>query len=376
MLWLVASAVAGLLAFAAYFEIDQAVRAQGQVIPGSRTQVIQAADGGMLTALHVREGAEVKAGDPLAELEPNRVQAVYSQGAAELASRRIALTRARAELRGTAPDFPRSDRRAWPAFVAAQQGLYLQRKQGLDAETSVLTASLHLASQELDMNQRLHEAGDISLAEVMRARRQVLDNQGRLDASRHKYLQENRLEIARLEDELAAGHHRQEERQVGLTHTRLFAPMDGVVKLLRINTVGGVLRPGDELMQISPVNDEMLVQLRINPTDVGQLFEGLPVVLRFDALDSSIFGSVPGVVRYVSPDTLTEQGPNGQQQIDYRAEVVLDWTSEKAVQRRIRAEDIKPGMTVTADILTGKRSILHFLAKPIVKAFRGATLPR
>ena len=112
MLWLVASAVAGLLAFAAYFEIDQAVRAQGQVIPGSRTQVIQAADGGMLTALHVREGAEVKAGDPLAELEPNRVQAVYSQGAAELASRRIALTRARAELRGTAPDFPRSDRRA------------------------------------------------------------------------------------------------------------------------------------------------------------------------------------------------------------------------------------------------------------------------
>lgn len=376
MLWLLAAAVLLLTAFAAIFEIDQAVRAQGQVIPGSRTQVIQAVDGGMLTALHVKEGDPVKAGQKLAELEPDRAEAGYAQSQAELASKRIALVRARAELAGTVPNYGK-EYHEYREFIDAQMGIYRQRKQSLDEELALLHQAMKLAQDELGMNQRLYQSGDISQSEVMRAQRQVLDLQSRLSSTKNKYFQETRSELAKLEDELSASRYKRDERQSILKHTDLASPMDGIVKLVRINTVGGVLKPGDELMQISPVDDELLVEIKVNPADVGLLKTGLPVTLRFDAFDSSVYGNVRGTLRYISPDTLSEQGANGQNQIYYRAQVVLDWAATRTQGiHRIQPKDIKPGMTATADVLTGTRSILTYLMKPVSRAFSGALSQR
>lgn len=375
MLWLMLAALALLLGFAAVFEIDQGVRAQGQVIAGSRTQVIQTVDGGMLVALHVREGDTVRRGQKLAELEPDRAQAGFAQSQAEMASKTAALIRVRAELAGTTPAYEPTLRKAWPSYVEAQAGIYRQRKQSLDEELAVLRASLKLAGEELAMNQRLFHGGDISRSEVMRVERQVLDVQARINATRNKYLSDTRIELARLEDELTASRHKLDERQNILQHTDLVSPMDGVVKFVRITTVGGVLRPSDELMQISPADDELLVEIKINPADVGQLRLGLPVSLRFDAFDASIFGKLAGTLRYISSDTLSEQGGNGQSQTFYRAHVAIDWSTRAPLQR-IRAQDIKPGMTATADVLTGQRSILHYLSKPITRAFSGALMQR
>lgn len=376
MLWLLAGAFALLVGFATVFEIDQAVRAQGQLIPGARTQVIQAVDGGMLTALHVKEGDTVKAGQKLAELEPDRAVAGFAQSEAELASKHIALIRARAELAGSKPHFGK-EYLAYPDFIEAQLGIYRQRKQSLDEELSVLKQSMQLAQDELGMNQSLYKNGDISQSEVMRAQRQVLDLQSRISGTRNKYFQDTRAELAKLEDELSTSRYKRDERQNILKHTDLTSPMDGIVKLVRINTVGGVLKPGDELMQISPVDDELLVEIKINPADIGQLKTGLPVTLRFDAFDSSLYGNVHGQLRYLSPDTLNEQGPNGQSQIYYRAQVAIDWgaTQQHGINR-IQPKDIKPGMTATADVLTGTRSILAYLIKPVSRAFSGALTQR
>lgn len=376
MLWLLAGVILILISFAAFTEIDQAVRAQGQVIPGGRTQVIQAVDGGMLTALHVREGDQVKAGQKLAELEPDRAQAGYAQSEAEVASKRIALIRARAELTGKVPSFDKIFK-AYPDFISAQLGNYHQRKQTLDEELGVLTQALSIAQDELGMTQRLYANGDISQSEVMRAQRQVLDLQARLNGTKNKYFQETRAEVAKLEDELSTSRFKRDERQSILKHTDLVSPTDGVVKLVRINTVGGVLKPGDELMQISPVDDELLVELKVNPADVGLLRTGLPVTLRFDAFDPSIYGNVKGTLRYLSPDTLTEQAPTGQSQTYYRAQVVIDWAATQAQSKsRIQPQDIKPGLTATADVLTGTRSILNYLVKPVSRAFSGALTQR
>lgn len=376
MLWLLVIGVGLLTGFAAIFEIDQAVRAQGQVIAGSRTQVIQAVDGGMLVSLHVREGDLVKAGQKLAELEPDRAQASYAQSQAEVASKTLALVRARAELAGREPDFG-SSQKAWREFVDAQMGIYRQRKRSLDEELAVLNDSLLLAREELDMNKRLLASGDISRSEVMRAERQVLDIQARMNGATNKYLQDTRAEIAKLEDEISTSRYKLDERKNVLEHTDLISPMDGVVKLVRITTVGGVLKPGDELMQISPVDDELLLEIKVNPADVGQLNAGLPVSLRMDAFDSSIYGKLNGVLRYISPDTLSEQGSNGQTQTYYRAQVALEWdATRKGGSRLIRPQDIKPGMTATADVLTGTRSILHYLTKPVSRAFSGALMQR
>lgn len=376
MIWLMVGIFTVLTIFAAIFKIDQAVRAQGQVIAGSRTQVIQAVDGGMLVALHVREGDTVKAGEKLAELEPARAQAGFVQSSAEVASRTIAIIRAQAELGLQMPKFTNEQRQQWPDFVEVQMGIYTQRKRSLDEEVGMLENSLRLSQEEFNMNKRLLQSGDISQTEVMRAERQVLDIQSRINSVRNKYFQDTRLELAKLEDELSASRNRLTERENVLQHTEMVSPMDGVVKLVRITTVGGVLRPGDELMQISPLEDELLVEIKINPTDVGQLELGLPVSLRFDAFESNIFGKVPGVLRYISPDTLSEQGQSGQTQAYYRALVALDWEAFKASNTKIRAQDIKPGMTATADVLTGKRSVLSFILKPITRAFSGAMTQR
>jgi adhesin transport system membrane fusion protein len=376
VIWLMVGIVSVLVLFAALLDIDQAVRAQGQVIAGSRTQVIQAVDGGMLVALHVREGDTVKAGQKLAELEQDRAQAGYIQSQAEVVSRTVAITRAHAELTNKSPRFTAEHRQQWGEFVDVQLGIYTQRKRSLDEELAVLQSSLRLAQEELDMNRRLLANGDISQTEVMRAQRQVLDLQARISGTRNKYLQDTRLELAKLEDELSVSRNRLSERQNVLRHTDLVSPMDGVVKVVRVTTVGGVLRPGDELLQISPLDDELLVEIKVNPMDVGQLETDLAVSLRFDAFDSTIFGKVPGVLRYISPDTLSEQGQNGQTHTYYRALVALNWDPVDASTVRVRPQDIKPGMTATADVLTGERSLLNFVFKPITRAFSGALIQR
>jgi adhesin transport system membrane fusion protein len=227
------------------------------------------------------------------------------------------------------------------------------------------------------MNQRLFGSGDISQSEVIRAQRQVLDMQSRISNTKNKYFQETRAELVKLEDELSASRYKRDDRQNILKHTDLPSPMDGIVKLVRISTVGGVLRSGDELMQISPVDDELLVEIKVNPADIGFLKTGLPVTLRFDAFDSSIYGNVIGQLRYLSPDTLSEQAPTGQSQIYYRALVAIDWTAtQRHGSNRLQPKDIKPGMTATADVLTGTRSILTYLLKPVSRAFSGALTQR
>jgi adhesin transport system membrane fusion protein len=378
MLWLLALVVLLFVGFAAYFDIDQSVRAQGQVIPSSRTQVIQAVDGGVLTALHVREGDRVAAGQKIAELEPDRAEAGFAQSTAEIASAKIALIRAQAELSGRVPKYP-AEFAKYTDFIDAQNGIYTQRKRSRDQEITVLEEAVKLAQDELSMHQRLLKSGDISRSEVMRAERQVLDLKARISGIENKYLQDARLEVAKLEDSLSTSRYRLDERRSMLKHTDLTSPVDGVVKLVRVNTVGGVLRPGDELIHISPIDDQLIVEVRINPADIGFLTLGLPVKLRFDAFDYSIFGSVGGTLHYISPDTLSEPGVDGKSSPYYRAHIVIrgmDPPDQKNSSGRISVKDIKPGLTVTADILTGRRSVLSYLLKPINRAFSGAMSER
>lgn len=376
MLWLLIGVVTTLLGFAAVFEIDQAVRATGQVIPGLRTQIIQAVDGGVLTAIHVGEGDRVTKGQRLAELEPDRAAAGESQSRAEVASKRAAVLRASAELAGSPPRFG-AEFDPYPQFVEAQTGIYTQRLRSLNEELDVLDEAMRLAADELAMNEALFATGDVARSEVLRLERQVLDLKARIAATRNKYLTDTRQELARLEEELSSSRYKLEERASILAHTDLLSPTDGLVKYIRVSTVGGVLKPGDELMQISPVDDELLVELKINPADIGQLATGMPVALRFDAFDSSLFGKVEGSLRYISPDTLSEQGPDGNALVYYRGQVRIDWSKTvRGTAQTLREDEVKPGMTVTADVLVGKRTILYYLLKPVMRGFSGAMMER
>jgi adhesin transport system membrane fusion protein len=357
------------LAWATLSDVDQTVRAQGQVVPLARTQVIQVADGGVLSRILVQEGQSVKAGQTLAVLERERSNAAFEEKRAHDAALALALTRARAEAGGQAPQFG-SQYKEYGDFIATQQALYEQKKRSLHEESAALQQSLDMAQEELRMNEDLFKTGDTSRVEVMRARRQVTELQGRLSATKNKYLQDARQEAAKLADELSSSRYRLEEQKSILDHTTLTAPVDGIVKYMKVTTIGGVLRAGDELMQISPTGGEMVVEVKVNPADIGQLHPGLPAFVKLDAFDYSVYGNLVGTLNYISSDTLTEQGANGQAATFYRARVRID--PQAQTNPRLAALALKPGMTATVDLRTASRSVLQYLAKPVFKAFSGA----
>ena len=354
------------IAWAAVFELEQAVRAQGQIIATSRTQVIQAADGGVLLKMLVSEGQQVKAGELLAVLEKGRAESGFEEIRAKASSLRTALMRTNAEVRLGRPIFAKGADRE---FVLPQMRLYEQRKRSLDEELASLSEALTMAREELQMNDALLASGDVSRLDMLRARRQVTDLEGKIAAVRNKYLQDASAEAAKLEEDLASVNSKLSEKQSILDHTDLSAPVAGVVKLLRVTTIGGVLRPGDELMQIAPTENELIIEAKVLPADIGLLRTGLPVSVKLDAFDYSVYGSVNGEVIYISPDTLSEPAANNQTATYYRVQVRL---SKDAPTIRGKDIIIKPGMTASLDIRIGSRTVLQYIAKPVVKAFAGA----
>jgi adhesin transport system membrane fusion protein len=363
-------ALAGFLLWASQFEIDQTVRAQGQLIPAGRTQVIQATDGGALLEILVQEGELVTQGQRLAVLEQARSQAALEESQAKQSALQAALSRAQAEADGRRPALQASDK---DPFAAVQLALYEQRQRGLEQELSSLTAALEAAQLELAVNEALLRSGDTSKLEVMRAARQVSDVQGRINSVRNKFMQEVRTEVAKLSEELASNRYRLDDRQAVMDHTVVRAPVSGIVKYLKVNTVGGVLRAGDELMHISPTTGGLLAEVKIHPVDAALAKPGMVARIRFDAFDSAIYGSLVGTLSYVSADTFSEQAPNGQAIAYYRAHVRLDQLQRN---RALERAQLKPGMTVTVDVLARRRSVLQYLTSPLYKAFDGALSER
>ena len=371
LIWLLAACVAVFIAWAAYFEIDQTIHTTGQVILSARTQLVQAADGGVLKELKVKEGDTVKSGQLLAVLEKERVQANLDETRSKIMSLKAALLRAKAEVALSAPQFG-SEFKNYPEFVSSQMGLFTQRKLSLDEELRSLQDALSMALQEKRMNDNLFKNGDVSELDVLRAKRQVTEIEGRMSASKNKYLQETRTELTRVEDELSVQMQKLNGAENLLHHTALKAPMDGVVKTLKIHTLGGVLRPGDELMHIAPVGDNLLVEARVLPVDMGQLVVGQTVQISLDAYDYSLYGNLTGELIDISPDTLSDtnaQGslvntPNGQPSVYYKVNIRL---AKEQTNPKAQLIEVKPGMTASIDIRTGTRNLLNYLMKPVIK---------
>ncbi len=349
-------------------EMDQNVRSSGQVIAVARNQIIQAADGGVLTQLLVSEGQAVQAGQVVAKLESTRSEAGFQEIQAKLTALQAARMRARAESSGELLTFDEKfDARG--QFKLAQEQIYKQKKQGLNEDLALLNSSLLLSEEELRISQSLFKSGDLSQIELMKSQRQLHESQGRILTLKNKYLQDAKLELVRLEEEISSNQFKLNERQSLLDHSVLTTPVAGIVKVIRINTVGGVLRAGDELMQISPTESGQVIEAKINPSDIGELKVGLPVSVKLDAFDFSVYGMLNGNLSHISSDTLTESGSNGSLQTYYRIQVEL---APMPVSDRIKPTDLKPGMTASLDIRTRSRSVWQYLSKPIQKAFSGA----
>lgn len=374
MILLLAAGLIGFIVWAAVFEIDQSVRAPGQIIATARNQIVQVVDGGVLAELLIEEGDEVLQGQKLAVLEKDRAEASFEEGNARVAALKFALIRAKAEARQKPPNYD-DEANEFPTFVAAQLELYEQKRSALQDTLSLLGSNLDLARQQLEMNEQLFASSDVSSLDVMDAKARVSEAKNSYLKAENDYLRDALEESATLESELAMAKQQTKERLDVFLHTVVRAPVDGVIKYLNINTLGGVMRPGDELMQISPSESELLVEVRINPADVGQLELGLPVDISLDAFDPTIYGKLAGELIYLSSDTLSEQADDGSTTTYYRARARVNEDATD-VNPKLANLQLRPGMTATVDVRTAKRTVLQFMAKPILRAFSGALTQR
>lgn len=365
LLIVIAAAVAVFIAWANVFQIDQVARADGEVITGSRVQVIQSVDGGVLSELMVREGDRVAPGQVLARLDETRFASSVGEIRARLFALRAKVARLRAEVMGAkALTFPDGLEEQAPVITRVEQALFEQRRTGLSEELRTLQVAVDLARRELELVQGLYENGDASGSELLQAERGLNEAQANLVNRRNAFLEEARLELTRAEDEIAQKEQLLIRRLEEQENSVFRALVPGIVKNIRVTTVGGVLGPGEELMQIVPIEDDLLIEARVSPADIAQVEPGLPASIRFDPFDYTIYGAAPGTVTYVSADTLKEEHEEGTA-VYYRVHVVPDGSPVRTTTGRTL--EIVPGMTVQVDIRTGRRSLMDVLLKPLRK---------
>jgi adhesin transport system membrane fusion protein len=327
--------------------------------------VIQSSDGGQITRMYVREGAHVKKGQVLVDLDDIKLRAAVDEGQGKVASLLSEQSRINAELFDRPLSFP-AEVRAYPEFVANQTSLYQKRRLAQQDQLASLHEMLGLMQQELDMNMPLLRQGDVAKADVLRLQRSVSDLRSQIVNARNKYLQDLQTEYAKNQEDLVSAREILTQRKDALKDTRIFAPVDGIVKNVKFTTLGGVLKPSDEVMSIVPTGDKLILEAKMSPKDIAYVAVGQPASVRFDAYDSSIYGAAWGHVVYISPDTIAEQGPNGTEQVFYRVHVNVD-TSRMHPHVAGEKIEIVPGMTATVEVQTGKNTVFRYLTKPLNK---------
>ncbi len=363
-LYLMLFAVLSALVWASLTHVEIITRADARVIPEAREQVIASLEGGILRELMVHEGQAVEQGQPLAHLDPTRFEAQQSEGQAKKLALLGTAARLQAEATGRALHFP-AEVSAVPAIVEAETEAFNARRLSLDSAVSSNGRSIELVMRELNVAEAMASKGLLSDVEVMRLRRQVndlrLQNQERVN----RFRQDASTELVRVRSELAQLEEQQVVREDQLKRTLLKSPVRGLVKNIRVMTVGGVVAGGAPIMEIVPLGPRVLVEARIKPSDVGFVRVGQPVEIKLSAYEYNIYGGVRGTVEYISPDALgdAEKGHDGTY---YRALI----RAEDASRLRARGETlpILPGMTATVEINTQERTVMSFLLQPLLKS--------
>lgn len=399
--------VVAFITWASMATLDEVTRGQGRVVPSSKIQVIQNLEGGIVAEILVNEGAVVDKGQVLLRIENTAAEANFG----ELQQRRMSALAAVARLQaeqsdqeGVQPVFSEELTQAAPELVQAEQSLFkvrqqqlrsqiqiledqvAQRKQEmqeLDSKLAGLRSAYGLASQELEITRPLAEQGVVAKVDLLRLEREVLDLKSQIDATNlakpraesalnealrriderlvtfrsdaATELAKNQLELASLTEALTADRDR-------VQRTEVRSPVHGTVKEIKVRTVGGVVQPGQDLMEIVPIEDTLLVEAQVRPSDIAFMYPNQKAVIKITAYDFSIYGGLDAVVEQISADAI-EDKEKGESffRIYLRTDKNYLGTAEDPLP-------IIPGMTASVDVLTGEKTVLEYLMKPILRA--------
>lgn len=362
VVWLTLLGMVGFFLWARWAMLDEVTVGTGKVTPSTHAQVIESLDGGIVSALMVKEGDIVTRGQMLARLDQTRFQSNYGEAAVRVRALRASSERLRSELTGQPLAFSAESLKE-PALVARERQLYDSRRRNLTETVSNLQKTLQLVNAEIKMTKPLVAKGAAGEVEVIRLARQATELQGKIDEARNQYAVRAREEQVKNDADLDAQLQVMAGKADQVDRASLFSPVRGVVKDIQVNTVGGVLQPGGKLMEIVPLEDQLLIESRINPRDIAYIRPGLPATVKITAYDSSIYGDLKGTVEVVSPDTLQDEVRRDQ--FYYR--VYVRTSQAELVNKQGKRFSIMPGMVANVEIKTGQKSVLDYLIKPLNK---------
>jgi adhesin transport system membrane fusion protein len=276
------------------------------------------------------------------------------------------VARLKSEAYGVPLEFP-EDVKKYPLIVQNETQTYQAKRRAIDESVSGLSHSLRLSEEEITKTEPLVAKGLISDLELTKMKRQANDIRVQITERRNKYRADANVELVKTESELAQARENVAGREDVLNRTTIRAPVRGTVKNIRVKTIGGVVQPAVDIMEIVPLDDQLLIEAKIKPKDVAFLRPGLEATVKITAYDYSIYGGLKGKLEHISADTLTEEKRNAMPGEDTYYKVLVR-TDSATLKRGNKTFPIIPGMTATVEIRTGEKTILEFLMKPVFKA--------
>ena len=369
--------LAAFLIWAHFAVLDEVKRGNGRVVPSQQTQVVQSLEGGIVGALLVQEGAIVQQGQSLMRIDDTIVASEFGEIRERRAARAARVARLEAEARGRSEvTFPDQLDQVVPAAVATETSVFKMRSQKvaqdidvLNQQVTRLTGTLKLLDRELSITRKLYEQKVVPEIEMLRLDRQATEMRGQLAEAQSKianitasFRSQADEDLAKSRGDLAVLDENIKSAQDRVRRTDLKSPVHGIVNKLNVTTVGAVVQPGANLMDIIPLDDSLLVEGKIRPQDIAFIRPNQDAVVKISAYDSSVYGSLKGKVERISADTIVDDKEKTERPENFYRVMVR--TEKNHLGTEAKPLPIIPGMVATVEVLTGEKSVLDYLVKP------------
>ncbi|WPA92845.1 HlyD family efflux transporter periplasmic adaptor subunit [Providencia zhijiangensis] len=353
--------------------LEEIIRGQGTIIPSSREQVIQSIDPGNIQEMYVKEGDIVEKGQILLKLDDARSMALLRESQARVQNLEAISARLQGESRNEVPDFSKITDQE---LVVRETNAYNAKKTQRDQAIAGLRQSKGLLDREIAITKPLAKEGLVSNVEILRMERQSVELATQINERMNNYLAEANAELVKVESELDQAEETMSMREDPVTRSEIRAPVHGIVKNIKINTIGGVVNTGQDILEIIPLDDKLMVEAYIRPQDVAFLRPGMPVVVKVTAYDYAIYGGLNGVVKLISPDTLSNDNRRSELKLNpdetfYR--ILVETDTNYLLDKNNHKMEIIPGMVASVDIKTGEKSVFDYLIKPITRMKQAMT---
>ncbi|GHB34768.1 HlyD family type I secretion periplasmic adaptor subunit [Salinicola rhizosphaerae] len=362
--WVLLIAIASFIGWSAWAHIAVVTHGQGSVIPVSRIQSIQSLEGGIIDEMPVREGDIVDKGQVLVRLSGTRFRSAYQETENQVVALKAAIARLQSEvLEKDHVAFP-DDIDPQSSLAESERELFRARRAKLKEATASLDHEIDMANRRLSLIRPLVKRQAVSQMEQLQLEQDIAGLKGKRAEIQNSYVQDAYTELTEKKGELSPLEQVLVQRQDQYQRTEIRSPVHGRVNAINYTTQGGVVPPGETIMEVIPLEDQLLIEAKIKPQDVAFLAPGMPASVKITAYDYTIYGDLRGTVEQISADTIDEETPRGTESY-YKVYIRTD---SGTLTHNGDDLPIIPGMIAQVDIQTGERSILDYLLKPLLKA--------